>query len=278
MKALFSFLLLAFLYSGTAQAADPSLRVKMKLNYAKTVIVDSKGAQRIRTSDNEEAKEMLEQAMEDLEEAREEFEDEDYEEAEELVNIALKAATKATQMVPDKEARLKADKNRYNQLYLEVLSYKNWNKDNPDLAEDADLDMDAIMVEVDVAHKESKKQEYDAANKRLQLVLNDIVAKTSKAVQGKVSVFDKNFETAEEEFHYERKRNDEYERLQDVAIEKKVPGKGVIMLMGRFKKKAISLREDANAHAEDENYSQAIAKLQASTEEYLKALKMVGVK
>lgn len=280
MKILSSVIALMFiLFSSPSMAVDPAAkRVEMKLNYAETVIMKSKSAERVRQSDNEEAKGMLKEAEANYEKARQALEDEEFAEAENLANEALKTVTIAAQKVPNKEEKLKADRARYEELYQQVLSYKSWNTENPELVKDANLDMDAIMAEVDTAHKESQDDNYDAANKRLETLLNDIVSKTNKAIGDKTIAYTLNFETPEEEFEYELKRNDEYARLLVVAIEQKDPSAGIRMLMGKFEEKALGFRGEADKMAEDEEFADAVTKLQESTEEYLKALKIAGVR
>lgn len=121
------------------------------------------------------------------------------------------------------------------------------------------------------------KQDYSEANTRLRKAERLITAAINEMLHEQTLVYDKNFETPEEEYEYELSRFDSYLELIPVAIEVKNPSQGAIKLMETYANKGKDLREQAKGRAGDGDYENAILMLQAATSHVRRGLRLAGV-
>lgn len=86
-----------------------------------------------------------------------------------------------------------------------------------------------------------------------------------------------NFETAEEEYSYERDRNESHLMLLRFAITEKNPPKSRMVRIDELQKAAVALREQAAQEAGAGKHGEAIDTLIESTDTLLKAIRMSGI-
>ncbi len=136
------------------------------------------------------------------------------------------------------------------------------------------LKVDGLVAD---AKRLAEQDRWQEANDTLRLAQREINAATNAMLHQKTLVYDKNFETPEEEYEYELSRFESYLELIPVAIEQKRPGKGALMLIERYRDKGVSLRDQAKERAAQGDYKNAILMLQAATANVRRGLRMAGV-
>jgi len=85
------------------------------------------------------------------------------------------------------------------------------------------------------------------------------------------------FKSAEEEFHYEIDRNDTHKMLVKVFAEDKITNDNTRKRVDGFLQAALGLRAAADALGKEGQYEAAIAKLEESTKELVKAIRSAGL-
>ncbi len=147
-------------------------------------------------------------------------------------------------------------------------------KEQGEVVEYDRMKVDGLVADAKRLAAEDRWQE---ANDTLRLAQREINAATNAMLHKRTVVYDKNFETPEEEYDYELARFESYLELIPVAVEQRRPGKGAMMLIERYRDKGVSLREQAKERAANGDYKNAILMLQAATDNVRRGLRMAGV-
>ncbi|VAW45966.1 hypothetical protein MNBD_GAMMA03-1852 [hydrothermal vent metagenome] len=257
-----------------AEAVKPS----PKINYADNLLMNSKTAKRLEAMESEEARLALEEARELLEQAKVAHNRGQKAEGSSLSSLALKKFTQAAKLLPKSESALKVLRKRYIELDEEITSYLEWYDSAPYVSGDEQHAIDKAKSEVSEAKSLFEKSKYEAANKVLTRVLDDVVIMTNRSMTSSEIVSTLEFETPEQEHKYELARNNEYKRLIPIAEQQKAPKGGKLMLFKRFVKKAEDIRIQADSELQSGDVEVSIKTLQNSTDQYLRALRMVGIR
>ncbi len=276
MKTL-SALCLVVLVSSSALAAE-AVKPSPKINYADNLLMNSKIAKRLEAMDSEEASLALQEARALLEQAKSAHNSGQKAEGSSLSSEALKKFTQAAKLLPKSESALKVLRKRYIELDVEIASYLEWYYSAPYVSGDEREAISKAKSEVADAHALFDNGKYEAANNILTRVLDDVVLMTNRSMTSTEIVSSLDFETPKQEHKYELARNNEYKRLIPIAEQQKAPKGGKLMLFKRFVKKAESIRAQADSELGSGNVELAIETLQNSTDQYLKALRMVGIR
>ncbi len=147
-------------------------------------------------------------------------------------------------------------------------------KEKAEVVEYDRMKVDGLVADAKALAAEDRWQE---ANDTLRLAQREINAAINAMLHEKTVVYDKNFETPEEEYQYELSRFESYLELIPVAIEQKRPSKGALSLIERYRDKGVSLRDQAKERAAGGDYKNAILMLQAATSNVRRSLRMAGV-
>ncbi|VAW44978.1 hypothetical protein MNBD_GAMMA04-2230 [hydrothermal vent metagenome] len=277
MNKYLSALCLAVLVTNSALAAE-SVKPSPKINYADNLLMNSKTAKRLEAMESEEARLALEEARGLLEQAKVAHNSGDKAEGSSLSSLALKKFTQAAKLLPKSESALKVLRKRYIELDEEIASYLEWYDSAPYVSGDEQHAIDKAKSEVSEAKSLFEKSKYEAANKVLTRVLDDVVIMTNRSMTSSEIVSSLDFETPEQEHKYELARNNEYKRLIPIAEQQKAPKGGKLMLFKRFVKKAEEIRTQADSELQSGSIETSIKTLQNSTDQYLRALRMVGIR
>lgn len=269
---------LALLQASWAAHASAENQLKMKLDYAKTVVFESSSARRIEESDNTDARERLSLAQEKYRRARAAQEAQDFAQAEEFVNEALRLVTSASQMLPNTNEQAAKDKSRFNELLTQLETYSTWHQNSSLVNTHPDDDQKQIQDQTAKAKELANSGDYTKANELLSNLLGAVVMKTNSSLKDKTSTYDLNFSSPEEEYSYELARNEEFLRLIPIAIAQKQPSEGMKSLMEKFIEKSSKLRLEAERQLEQQQTEAAIESMQKSTEELSRAIKLSGVR
>lgn len=268
---------LAVLVTNSALAAE-AVKPSPKINYADNLLMNSKTAKRLEGMDTEEAKLALQEARALLEQAKAAHNSGQTAEGSSLSSLALKKFTQAAKLLPKSESALRVLRKRYIELDEEILSYLEWYDSAPYVSGDEKQAVDKAKLEVLEAKGLFESSKYEAANKVLTRVLDDVVVMTNRSMTSSEVVSSLEFETPEQEYKYELARNNEYKRLIPIAEQQKAPKGGKLMLFKRFVKKAEEIRVQADSELNSGDITLSIKTLQNSTDQYLKALRMVGIR
>jgi len=268
---------LAVLVANSALAAE-AVKPSPKINYADNLLMNSKTAKRLEGMDTDEVKLALQEARELLEQAKAAHNSGQTAEGSSLSSLALKKFTQAAKLLPKSESALKVLRKRYLELDEEILSYLEWYDSAPYVSGDEQQAVDKAKSEVLEAKGLFESNKYEAANKILTRVLDDVVVMTNRSMTSSEIVNSLDFETPEQEHKYELARNNEYKRLIPIAEQQKAPKGGKLMLFKRFVKKAEEIRVQADSELNSGDITLSIKTLQNSTDQYLRALRMVGIR
>ncbi|MDH5784214.1 MAG: hypothetical protein OEZ16_01230 [Chromatiales bacterium] len=257
--------------------AGYEMQLPIKLDYAEGVLMRSSTAERIRTRGSDEAKAMLEKARNTYKEARIAQQSGKFALANTKADESLRLVNAAVLLVPNKFDEERAAKRRYAELLHQVETYLQWDHEHSVIDADTQNELDKTVIEMEEAAKYASSSDYKKANEFLNMALAIVISARNKSLKERTFVYDLNFETPIDEYNYEETRNEDYQRLVPVAITQRDPPAGIQSLMQRFVDKALIKRHDAEALFKDKSYEQAVSKMQESTTDLLKALKLAGV-
>jgi len=268
---------LAVWVTGSVFAAEP-VKPSPKINYADNLLMNSKTAKRLESMDSEEAKLALQEARDLLERAKVAHNSGNKAEGSSLSSLALKKFTQAAKLLPKSESALKVLRKRYIELDEEIASYLEWYDSASYVSGDEEEAIDKAKSEILEAKRLFDNSQYEGANKLLARVLDDVVMMTNRSMTSSEVINSLDFETPEQELKYELARNNEYKRLIPIAEQQKAPKGGKLMLFKRFVKKAEEVRAQADSELESGDIKASIKTLQNATDQYLRALRMIGIR
>lgn len=257
--------------------------VKQKIAIAKIMVMGS-AAQKVENSSDSSAKGLMNKAKINISTSESALKTGNNREALKIVTTALDHANAAINMVPEqgsiidhsaRHARLvdsfRVYKNSYEQQYSQA-------KKQGDSSFESHLSPNAFQKMDDDAVKLSTNGQYAEANKILAQAQEKVIAALTSAFDGKEIVYDKNFETAEQEFEYELARNQNFEQLVPLAIELRRPSEGAIKLINGYLKKGKQISSEAKDIARKGDHATAVLGLQESTRQFQRALASAGVR
>jgi HEPN domain-containing protein len=270
--------------TASAKTNQPQVSVAMvnqKLMFA-DMLVNSAASNRVKASDNEQAKVEQRKAEELLAQAKVQLKAGDNQTAYTNAEQSLTLFKSAARHVPS-EQEIVALKESYDELLHSIdnfkqsheQSYKRMQKAGGSTA--VDYDKKHVAALMDEAQKLTQKNDYVAANKKLEQAQVIITTAIQQMLNSQTIVYDLNFESPQEEYEYELKRFGGYEELIPIAVEQKQPNEGTIKLMESFVEKGRNKRNIAIETAKGGDYPRAVAMLQDATKEIRRALRMVGV-
>lgn len=277
MIKLWSVLSLA-LFVSTSVLAEQAIKPSPKINYTENLLMNSKTAKRLEAEDTDEARQALKKARDLLEQAKIAHQNGIPKQANALAGLALRKFTEAAKLLPASESAQKVMKARYAELTEEISSYLEWYDSAPYVSGDEQAALKEVKAGIAEAEGLYNKKHYEKANKILSTKLDQVVNMSNRSMTSSEIVNSLDFATAEEEHKYELARNSEYKRLIPIAIDQKAPKGGKLMLVKRFIKKAEDTRTQADSEMQNKDVEASIKTLQNSTDQYLKALRMMGIR
>ncbi len=265
---------------------DPQTLAKIitnKIAFAKLNIRSSSGAKRVRSSDHSEAQTMLRDADRMIADAETNLQAGYAAKAQTLIDEAIRTSSSAFQMVPDKQEIKKRAKADYEMLVRRVeaslASYQSYElTGNMKDGEQAKVDTDRIRQDLITAQRLVKEEDYEAANKLLSAAQQSLDTAVAKILDAQILTYELSFETAKDEFQYERNRNQEYGRLLATVIEKLNPPQTKMALITVLSKQGDDLLQKADQSAAQGDFKLAIETVQNATVRYQNAIQMAGVR
>lgn len=256
--------------------------LQQKIQYA-GVLFMSKSSKRVTSSDNAEAKAMLEQSKLKMNEAKTALAAHNLEKSQALVDESMRLFNTASRMVPSEEM-MAEQKKRYEGLVKEVTDARASHKANYDrmvakkgasagVKYDA-KEVDRLMADAKAAAgKSDYDKAVDSASKASNLVNNAI----TQMLAGQEIRYEIKIDTPEGEYAYEHDRYLGYEELIPVAIETKMPNDGQMVLINRNVETAKKMEADAEKTAKAGDYPTAIRMILDAQDKVRAALRIMGV-
>lgn len=266
------------MFVSTSVLAEASEKLTPKLRYAESTIFKSPTAKRFNEVGTEEAKQALKKAQDLLEQAIIAHRNGIPKQANALAGLALRKFTEAAKLLPASESAQKVMRTRYAELSEEITSYLEWYDSAEYVSGDEKSTIGEVKSEMVDAKDLYNNKSYKKANSILARVLDKVVNMSNRSMTSSEVVMSLDFATPEEEYKYEIGKNNEYKRLVPIALDQKKPSGGRLMLFKRFIKKAEGIRATADSEHESQGAEAAIKSLQNSTDQYKKALSMIGVR
>jgi hypothetical protein len=117
----------------------------------------------------------------------------------------------------------------------------------------------------------------DEARAKLDATYESVKASLEGLRGGDTLVRELNFETPEDEYHYELDRNDTHRMLVEVLLAEKMQASPMRKTADGFIAKAGELRMEAEQAAGKKKFEEAIRLLEESTKEFIRAIRSAGV-
>lgn len=262
--------------SARADTAPPDAR----LESVTTLIERSTAARHVEDSGSAEATAKHEEAREHLRAARELLSAGDDEEARRTIYLATRTMLEAVQLA-DRDSVVNEIKREdfENRLASVDALLDAHRRIGTELGKKRTVDglRAAVSREIERSRALLEQQRLDDA----RAVLDDSYVAVKTALEhlrgGKTLVRTLSFASAEEEYVYELDRNDSHKILVKVLLEEKMQDAGIREMVERYVRDAASIREKGERRASEGNHAEAIALLEASTAELIKAIRSAGI-
>jgi hypothetical protein len=271
------------LVTGTVAAAPEAAvatDVSSRLVYVGRLLTESSAAQKVDASGNTEAIEMKAQAQAHFEEARKLSENGDNETAEgelreaiRLMTLAARAANgdaKVSQKQTDDYGTRKESVTALAKAHDRIASEKGMKDMNRTL-------QDKVAADLAVSDELLAQGKGDEARAMLDATYESVKASLEGLRGGDTLVRELNFETPEDEYLYELDRNDTHRMLVEVLLAEKMQASPMRKTADEFIAKAGELRKQAEKVAGKKKFEEAIGLLEASTKEFIRAIRSAGV-
>ena len=268
--------------------ADASkLGVGQNIGFVEKLVHESAAAKQILQSDNAEARALREKAITYLEEARAAEAQGNAEAVNEALNKAKKAIFTGIRLVGKKTVNDKKQEN-YNKkrksLESLLVAHKRIRKEN-EQGQDANTQATRAAPETE-AYTEAKMQEAQAHYDKGEFVkagevLNNAYLSLKLSLtnlrDGKKLVRSLHFETKEDEYIYELRRNDTHNMLINTVLKEKRKDPRLGPLMDIPLKEAEKQRAKAEQQAGNGDFENAIKTMEESTRQIIRAIRMAGI-
>ena len=242
----------------------------------------SSAAKRIDESDNTDAKKKQAKAIELFEQAKTAVDDGDGVGADALLSDATKMMLAATRMIEKSDDSIKKDLRDFDMRLSSIdalcVAYRNISEEKG-LGDSKDSELYPFVQK---RISDAKKLKQQSRLKEGRKVLDEAYVAAKVAIEhlrgGETLVRSLNFETPEEEYHYEVDRNDTHSMLVKVLLTDKIKASdNVKETVDKFMAKAKDLRLKADGQADNGKYESAISTLEQSTKEIVHAIRGAGI-
>lgn len=261
--------------------------VGQNIGFVEKLIHESAAAKQILQSDNQEARALQEKAIMYLREARAAEAQGNAKAVAEALSQAKQAIFMGMRLVGGQVVKDKKREN-YNKkrqsLKSLLAAHQRIRKENEQAQ---DVNTQAIQKAAEIeTHTRARMQEAQAHYDKGELVeagdvLNNaylsLKLSLTKLRDGKTLVRSLHFETREDEYQYELRRNDTHNILINTVLKEKLADPRFGKFMGIPLKEAEKLRAEAEQQAGNGDFESAIKTMEESTKYLIRAIRMGGV-
>jgi phenylalanyl-tRNA synthetase alpha subunit len=271
------------LVSGNAAAATqgaPSSDVSSRLVYVERLLTESSAAKKVDASGKAEAIDMKAQAQKHFDEAKKLAGDGDNESAEAELREAIRLMTAAARAANGDSKVSQKQSDDYGSRKESVTALATAHdriateKGMKDMNQALQAKVAADLAASDELLAQGKG---DEARAMLDTTYESIKASLEGLRGGDTLVRELNFETPEDEYHYELDRNDTHRMLVEVLLAEKMQASPMRKTADEFIAKAGDLRKQAEDAAGKMEFEDAIRLLEESTKEFIRAIRSAGV-
>jgi hypothetical protein len=267
---------------GAAAAGQKRQLVEQKLRLVEQLLKSpaAKGAAYGRDA---ESPQLVERGAQQLAEARAALAANDVDTAAQLLDQALRSASKASAKVAAGGTSLSESAQRaaIRDLTEQLATYR---ASLIDLSRDAHLGaaaraaVDTLDAHATEAATLAAQGQLGDASKRLSEAYRSAVQELSRLRAGQTVVMDLKFDSPADEYAYEQRRHRSHEMLIEMAMhEGRADGAGKRDLVQRFVGQSRVLFDQAEKQAGSGDYRQAVTTMERATSELMRALQSVGI-
>jgi hypothetical protein len=256
-------------------------QVEQKAAMLDRMLNHSPVAARIANSQNDEARQQFGRARDLLQHARRVIGEGEVRAADNLLNEAIYAISKAQQLVPDPGVQQAAERARFAHLEDSVAAMRRTAEialPNVPAARKSESDqaLRAADALVEQAVALARSDKYIEANRQLDRALMLLLKDSSQRLAGHTIVYDHRFANRQEEFDFELHRHRDFERLVPLALLEFRPSPEARVLVDRYVAHARELRERGEAQLPRDPLA-AIRDIVEGTESLRRALQAAGL-
>lgn len=266
--------------NAVASAEGPVADVSSRLVYVERLLTESSAAQKVDASANAEAIEMKAQAQAHFDKAKSLTESGDSGAAEAELREAIRLMTSAARAANGDAKVSQKQTDDYGSRKDSVTALATAHdriateKGMKDMNEALQARVASDLAASDELLAQGKG---DEARVMLDGTYESVKTSLEGLRGGDTLVRELNFETPEDEYHYELDRNDTHRMLVEVLLAEKMQASPMRKTADGFIAKAGELRKQAEEAAGKKKFEEAIRLLEDSTKEFIRAIRSAGV-
>ncbi len=278
-----SLLSMVLLYSSSliaAQKDDSDFAVLTKLKFFSWLVNDSPTVNRILQSADSEAIAQLEKSRLLLQQAQSHYSEGEYLLAEKNIAIGIKEMTSVSRKIKDKGRVERARKKLFHELKQRVQTFadafERVAKEKSDKRINAMLDHKKLQKTVDAADALYHDGQLVQANQQMKQAADMVEHALSGARDKDVLIHELSFDSLEDEYDYEKKRNESYVMLIRLLQEKRTVSDASRQYVNKIVTANKGVVKQAEKYATKGDVKAAIKILEKSTDKLSRALRMAG--
>jgi tetratricopeptide (TPR) repeat protein len=281
-KSLSTFILFCLLnlVSGLAPAFAADDPLVSRMQNMQRLLNESSGARQVMDGNSAQAKQKREQALDLYSRAADKIAAGARDEASGLLDSSAKLMFEAIKLATPSSMLEEKQKVDYGTRKESVMALRDAFYRISDETSDTESrqKIDAQLTDlVGRADAMLAKGDNDAAQAELDKAYHLLKISIESKRAGQTLVRSLNFESKEEEFHYEIDRNETHRMLVDLLVDEKNQATYARDQVVKFVDQALQLRKQADAYAGEGEYELAIDLLEQSTRELVRAIRSAGI-
>lgn len=270
--ALVMALLLVSIPAGSNTEDKKGQILKQKLYLLDNMINKGSPSKKVRSSDNVEAKQLLQRAEELYVLARDNIENGNTAETGKIINEAIRAITSAGAKTKGSVGSNPAERARYREL-LDVI---NSLQESIDLTFENPTDLEQINQMKQQALELSKSDRYAESNKILNSAYQMIATSIADNLRSNTVVYSLDFKDSRDEYEYEQRRYNGNRELVSMMLDqrKESPTR---KLIERYTQMADKTLQQAQQHADNNQHDDALKVVEQANKDLSRAMGMLGL-
>lgn len=279
-RAVLSLVLLCSTMVMSAEKDDRQSAIFNKIKFFSWLVNDSPTVGRIKQSSDSEAIAQLAQARQLLEQAQAQYDDGELSLADEKIAAGLKEMTSVSRKIKDQDRVEKARNALFHELKQHVLifaeAFERVAEEKNDKIVDALLDRKKLNDTVEHADRLYREGQLALANHVLKGAADMVEGALSDARHKDVLLHELSFDSLEDEYLYEKKRNESYVMLIKLLQDRQTVSDASRQFVSKIVSTNKEVMQQAEKHAAKGDKAKAITVLEKGTDKLSRALRMSG--
>lgn len=263
-----------------AENDDRELAVFNKLKFFSWLVNGSPTMSRILKSEDAAAIKQLENSRHLLQQAQSQYDEGEFLLAEENIATGIKEMSHVSRKIKDVDRVEKARKKLFNKLKQHVQTFadvfERVAKEKNDKHIDAMLDHEKLQKTMADAEALFREGQLALANQAMKQAADMVENAISDARHKDVLIHELSFDSLEDEYSYEKKRNESYVLLISLLQEKQIVSDASRQYVNKIVAANKGVVAEAELHAADGDNETAIRILEKGTDKLSRALRMAG--